>query len=49
MVNCSLKGLSPLPDLDDLTVHLEESGFDKITTQRLMPGSTFYGVSASIA
>lgn len=49
MVNSSLKGLTPLPDLNDLTVQLKESGFNRITTQRLVPGSTFFGVSAGIA
>jgi 2-polyprenyl-3-methyl-5-hydroxy-6-metoxy-1,4-benzoquinol methylase len=49
MVNSSLKGLTPLPDLDDLMTQLRQRGFNRITTQRLMPGSTFWGVSASIA
>ncbi|MBE9581234.1 MAG: methyltransferase domain-containing protein [Proteobacteria bacterium] len=49
MVNCSLEGLTPLPDLDQLTAQLNESGFNEITAHRLMPGSTFFGISASIA
>jgi 2-polyprenyl-3-methyl-5-hydroxy-6-metoxy-1,4-benzoquinol methylase len=49
MVNSSLAGLTPLPDLDDLTEQLKERGFSRITTHRLMPGSTFWGVSAGIA
>ena len=48
MVNCSLKGLTPLPDLDELTAQLEESGFSEIRAQRLIPGSTFYGITASL-
>ncbi len=48
MVNCSLEGLTPLPDLNELTLQLNESGFNKIQTQRLMPASTFYGINASI-
>jgi cyclopropane fatty-acyl-phospholipid synthase-like methyltransferase len=48
MVNCSLKGLTPLPDLDEFTAQLKESGFDEIRTHRLIPGSTFFGVSASM-
>ena len=48
MVNCSLKGLTPLPDLDELKAQLKESGFDEIRTHRLMPGSSFFGISASI-
>jgi len=46
MVNCSLEGLTPLPDLDELTAQLKESGFDEIRTHKLMPGSTFFGISA---
>jgi hypothetical protein len=49
MVNSSLKGLTPLPDLDDLTAQLKARGFNRITTHSLMPGSTFRGVSASVA
>jgi 2-polyprenyl-3-methyl-5-hydroxy-6-metoxy-1,4-benzoquinol methylase len=49
LVNSSLKGLTCLPDLDEITAQLEESGFHQIKTQQLMPGSTFYGISASIA
>lgn len=48
MVNCSLKGLTPLPALDDLIVQLKERGFNRITAKRLLPGSTFWGVSASV-
>jgi SAM-dependent methyltransferase len=48
MVNASLKGLAPLPDLDEITTQLENSGFDKIKPQRLIPTSTFYGIAASI-
>ena len=49
MVNCSLKGLTPLPDLDEVTSQLKEGGFNEIKAQRLMPGSTFYGITARIA
>ena len=48
MVNASLKGLTPLPDLDEITMQLRNSGFDKIKPQRLIPTSTFYGIAASI-
>ncbi|MCK4486404.1 MAG: methyltransferase domain-containing protein [Desulfobacterales bacterium] len=48
MVNCSLKGLTPLPDLDELTAQLKETGFNEIRIQRLMPRSTFFGIIASI-
>lgn len=49
MVNSSLKGLAPLPDLNEMTTELKESGFNRITTQRLIPGSTFYGIAAGNA
>ena len=48
MVNASLKGLTPLPDLDEITMQLKNSGFDNIKPQRLIPTSTFYGIAASI-
>jgi SAM-dependent methyltransferase len=48
MVNASLKGLTPLPDLDEITMQLKNSGFDNIKAQRLIPTSTFYGIAASI-
>jgi len=46
MVNSSLKGLTPLPDLDDITSLLKQYGFCKIGIHRFMPGSTFYGIVA---
>jgi hypothetical protein len=46
MVNCSLKGLTPLPDLEKLTDLLKRSGFGQVTSQRLLPVSTFYGLVA---
>ncbi len=49
MVNVSLKGLTSLPDLDEITMQLKDSSFDKIKIQRLIPASTFYGIAASIA
>jgi len=47
MVNCSLNGLTPLPDLDDLLNLLKEAGFSHIRVQRLNPGSAFCGISAA--
>jgi 2-polyprenyl-3-methyl-5-hydroxy-6-metoxy-1,4-benzoquinol methylase len=47
MVNSSLKGLTPLPDLDDITSVLKKCGFGKIKVHRFMPGSTFYGIVAT--
>jgi 2-polyprenyl-3-methyl-5-hydroxy-6-metoxy-1,4-benzoquinol methylase len=47
MVNSSLKGVTPLPKLDDITSVLKECGFGKIEVHRFIPGSTFYGIVAS--
>jgi hypothetical protein len=47
MVNCSLKGLTPLPDLDEIISLLKRSGFGQIDTHRFIPGSTFYGLVAT--
>jgi 4-hydroxy-2,2'-bipyrrole-5-carbaldehyde O-methyltransferase len=47
MVNCSLKGLTPLPDLDDLVKLLKSAGFSQVNIQRLIPGSAFYGIAAA--
>jgi 2-polyprenyl-3-methyl-5-hydroxy-6-metoxy-1,4-benzoquinol methylase len=49
MVNCSLKGLTPLPDLDDITEQLKGSGFNQIKALRLIPRSTWYGITAGIS
>lgn len=46
MVNCSLKGLTRLPDLNDLVSLLKGCGFRRIDTHHLIPGSTFYGIVA---
>jgi cyclopropane fatty-acyl-phospholipid synthase-like methyltransferase len=46
MVNCSLKGLTPLPHIDDITSLLKRCGFGRIKFHRFIPGSTFYGIVA---
>jgi cyclopropane fatty-acyl-phospholipid synthase-like methyltransferase len=46
MVNSSLKGLTPLPELNDITSALKKCGFGKFEVHRFMPGSTFYGIVA---
>jgi len=46
MVNCSMKGLTPLPVLDDITSLLKQCGYGRISIHRFMPGSTFYGIVA---
>jgi 2-polyprenyl-3-methyl-5-hydroxy-6-metoxy-1,4-benzoquinol methylase len=48
MVNTSLRGLTPLPDLEEVTVQLEAVGFKRVSFQRLVPASTFYGITANI-
>jgi 2-polyprenyl-3-methyl-5-hydroxy-6-metoxy-1,4-benzoquinol methylase len=47
MVNCSLKGLTRLPSLDEITFLLRRCGFHQIEVHRFIPGSTFYGIVAS--
>jgi SAM-dependent methyltransferase len=47
LVNSSLKGLTPLPDLDQIKSLLKQCGLCKIKVHRFMPGSTFYGIIAS--
>lgn len=46
MVNCSLKGLAPLPDLDDIKSLLRQCGFRRIEVHRFIPGGTFFGIIA---
>ena len=46
VVNSSLKGLTPLPDPDEIKSILEQSGFNKIKIHRFMPGSSFLGIVA---
>jgi hypothetical protein len=42
----AIKGLTALPDLDELTAQFRDAGFHKAIVQRLLPGSTFYGILA---
>ena len=44
IVNNSLKGLTPLPQLSEVTSLLKQCGFGNIEVHRFMPGSTFYGI-----
>ena len=46
MVNSSLKGLTPLHDLDEITSLLEQCGLSEIKIHRFMPGSTVFGIAA---
>jgi len=47
LVNCSLKGVTPVPELNSIEKLFKECGFNKIETTRIMPGSAFYSVLAS--
>jgi SAM-dependent methyltransferase len=46
VVNCSLKGLTPVPGLEETTLLLKQCGFGKIETHRFLPGGTFCGIVA---
>jgi 2-polyprenyl-3-methyl-5-hydroxy-6-metoxy-1,4-benzoquinol methylase len=46
IVNCSLKGLTPLPSHEAILSLLKHCGFVNIDIHRIMPGSTFYGFVA---
>ncbi len=46
IVNCSLKGLTVLPDLEVIKAQLTCCGFHRIQVTRFMPGSEFYGITA---
>lgn len=48
LANCSIEGLHPLPSLDGLCAELEECGFSKVSPVKIMPGSTFAGIRASV-
>ncbi len=48
MVNVSFRGLTPLPDLKEVTAQLEAVGFKRVSFQKLIPASTFYGITANI-
>ncbi|CAB5152653.1 hypothetical protein D3OALGA1CA_4713 [Olavius algarvensis associated proteobacterium Delta 3] len=46
VVNNSLKGLTPLPDIDEIKSLLEQCGLSKIKIHQFMPGSSFLGLAA---
>jgi len=46
IVNCSLKGLTVLPDLEAIKTQLTGCGFHSIQVTRFMPRSEFYGITA---
>lgn len=47
LVNSSLKGLTPLPELHNVTSLLGQNGFSSIEVHRFIPGSTFCGIAAT--
>ena len=46
VVNNSLIGLTPLPDIDEIKSLLEQCGLSKIKIHQFMPGSSFLGLVA---
>ena len=46
LVNSSLKGLTPLPDLPEIVDLLKECGLGDVNIHKFMPGSSFYGIIA---
>jgi cyclopropane fatty-acyl-phospholipid synthase-like methyltransferase len=46
VVNNSLKGLYPLPHVDEIKSLLEQCGLSKIKVHQFMPGSSFLGLVA---
>jgi 2-polyprenyl-3-methyl-5-hydroxy-6-metoxy-1,4-benzoquinol methylase len=46
MVNCSVKGLTPLPSREEIISLLKRCAFPEVAIHRFIPGSTFYGFVA---
>lgn len=46
IVNCSLKALTALPNLEDVKTQLAGCGFNRVQVTRFMPRSEFYGITA---
>lgn len=46
VVNCSLKGLTPLPGLEEMTSVLKRAGFSTVDVHHFIPASTFCGIVA---
>lgn len=47
LANCSIAGLWPLPELDELIGQLKQAGFSDVAITKMMPGSSFIGLKAS--
>lgn len=48
LVNCSLKGLHPLPSLEEISQVLERCGFRRLQVHHFLPASTFLGITAQL-
>ncbi len=48
MVNCSLKGLTPLPRLEEISEILLKNGFSRVEPEVFIPASTFMGLVAYV-
>jgi len=46
VVNCSLKGLQPLPGLEEMASVLRHAGFSTVHVHHFIPASTFCGIVA---
>jgi hypothetical protein len=47
LANCSLKGVTAVPELKSIETLFKNCGFNTIETTRIMPGSAFYSILAS--
>ena len=47
LATSSMVGCTPLPNLDEITAQLEESGFINVRKTRFMPGSALYGIMST--
>lgn len=47
LANCSLKGVTPVPELKSIETLFRECGFNSIEITKMMPGNAFYSILAS--
>jgi SAM-dependent methyltransferase len=43
----SMVGLTPLPTVEEMEAQLREAGFTRLRRTRLVPGATYFGITAS--
>ena len=48
LINCSLKGVTAVPEIESLKRLFKDSGFLKIEVTQIIPGSAFYSILASL-